>query len=566
MDVPEDECVIVFAQPYALPHKLQGRLARRKSMMNKVLLAGKTAWITLLVLLVVGFAALSPTRAGDRIQEVRIADSKGDWGYPNPFRHYPRGPGYVRMSWVFDTLIWKDQKGYVPALAESWSYDPAEKAFTFNLDPKARWHDGKPLTADDVVFTIGYFKKYPYRWITVDDIGRVEAQGPHKVVIHLAKPYAPFLSDIGGCMPILPGHIWNSVEKPGEYNDPKAFIGSGPYRFMDFNKAQGTYLYEAFEDYHQGRPRADRLIYVRAGQPLVSLSTRQVDLSNIQPDMAKPLKRKGLVVIRDERGWNKKLMINHKKAPFNQKRFRQALAFAIDRQEIIEKSHRGFGAPASYGLLSIDHDMYNPDTPSYPFDPQKARSLIEAVGCERGADGFYRKDGNPLKVELLSSNITVAGQSVADRDGEVIKKQLEQVGIRVDLVNLEQATTDSKVRNWDFDLAVSGHGGIGGDARILSEMISLKYGAGSVNSARYDADPELNRLIDEQMLEMDEGHRKEIVYKIQEVYADLLPAISLYYPDSMAAYNPEKEIEWFYTKGGISKGIPIPQNKMSLIR
>ena len=95
--------------------------------------------------------------------------------------------------------------------------------------------------------------------------------------------------------------------------------------------------------------------------------------------------------------------------------------------------------------------------------------------------------------------------------------------------------------------------------------ISSSYGAGSVNSARYDASPRLNSLVEEQMLEMDEDRRKQLVYRIQEVYADELPAISLYYPASMAAYNPEKGIVWFYTRGGISKGIPIPQNKMSLV-
>ena len=167
---------------------------------------------------------------------------------------------------------------------------------------------------------------------------------------------------------------------------------------------------------------------------------------------------------------------------------------------------------------------------------------------------------------MLSSNITVAGESVADRDGEVIKKQLEYTGIQVDLVNMEQATTDSRVKNWDFDLAVSGHGGICGDARILNEMISSQYGAGSVNSARYDANPELNRLMENQILEMDQDKRKAIVFKIQAIYAEDLPAISLYYPNSMAAYNPDKGIRWFYTRGGISKGIPIPQNKMSLIK
>jgi peptide/nickel transport system substrate-binding protein len=97
-------------------------------------------------------------------------------------------------------------------------------------------------------------------------------------------------------------------------------------------------------------------------------------------------------------------------------------------------------------------------------------------------------------------------------------------------------------------------------------MISSKYGAGSVNSAKFDSSEELNRLLEDQMVEMNPAKRKEIVFRIQEVYAEEIPAIPLYYPDSMAAYNPFKNVKWFYTRGGISKGIPIPQNKMSLIR
>ena len=523
--------------------------------------------LSFLIFFVVLFCFYSaPCIFADQIKEIRIADSKGDWGYPNPFHHYPRGPGYVRMSWVFDTLIWKDPKEYIPALAESWSYDPDLMAFTFHLNPKATWHDGRPVTADDVVFTIDFFKKHPYQWINIDDVSHAVAREIHKVDIFLSKPYAPFLSEIGGTMPIMPKHIWQSVENPETYNDSEAFIGSGPYKFVDFNKAQGTYLFESFKSYYQGTPKADRVIYIRSAQPLISLSNGQADLSNIQADMAEPLKQKGFLIIKDERGWNKKLMINHHKMPFSDKRFRHALAFAISQQEIIDKSQRGFGVPASYGLLSIDHNMYNPDTPVYTFNPEKACLLIEEMGYVKGGDGFYQKDGNPLKIELFSSNITVAGQSVNDRDGEVIKKQLEQIGIRVDLFNLEQATTDSKIKSWDFDLAVSGHGGISGDSKILNELILSRYGAGSVNNTRYDTNPDLNRLLEKQLLEMDENRRKEIVYRIQEIYAEELPAISLYYPDSFSAYNPAKGITWFYTKGGIGKGIPISQNKMSLIK
>lgn len=498
-------------------------------------------------------------------QDIRIADGKGDWGYPNPYRHYPRGPGYIRMSWVFDTLVWKDKKGYIPALAQSWSFDPARLAFTFHLNPKAAWHDGRPLTAIDVVFTLDYFKKHPYRWITVDHVDRAEALDPQTVVIYLARPYAPFISDIGGTMPILPRHIWEKVEEPEKFNAPEAYIGSGPYVFKDFNKAQGTYLFEAFDGYYQGRPRADRLIYLRTSKPLISLMTGQADLAIIQPEMAPQLERKGLTLIRDERGWNKKLMINHHKPPFDQRAFRQALAYAIDRREIIDKAHRGLGTPASYGLLSIDHEMYNPDTPRYPHDPARAVTLIESLGYAKGPDGFYQKNGQRLVIELLASNISLAGQSVSDRDGEIIKMQLNNLGLRTTLINLEQATTDSRVRSWDFDLAISGHGGVSGDPRMLNESISPTWGPGSVNCARFDANPELERLLAAQMEEMDPQKRKDLVFKIQALHARELPAIPLYYPEAMAAYNPASGVTWYYTKGGVSKGIPIPQNKMSLM-
>ena len=503
--------------------------------------------------------------AKDPAKEIRIADGKGDWGYPNPFQHYPRGPGYLRMAMVFDTLVWKDAKGTIPALAKNWRYDPESLSFIFQLQEGVLWHDGNPFTADDVVFTIDYFKKHPYQWVPLDKVAGAKALGPHTVSIKLKEPYAPLLAYVGGTMPILPRHIWEKVDDPKKYQAPEAFIGSGPFKFMDFDKAKGTYLFEANTDYYLGKPTVDRVIYIKAGNPLMTLLSGKADLVNIKPDMADHLKKKGMVILNSPRGWNKKVMINHKKPPLNDKRFRKALAYAIDQREIIDKAHRGFGSPASFGLVSPDHPFYNPETPRYAHDPEKARKILTSLGYVKNKEGLMGKDGTPLRLEVLVSNITVAGESMADRDGEVLKKQLEDVGISVDLVNLEQATADARVRNWDFDLAISGHGGLLGDAMILDRMINPRM-AGAVNSARYGANQELLDLLDAQMTEMDEEKRKAIVYKIQTLYADELPAISLYYPDSMTAYNPEKGITWYYTKGGISIGIPIAQNKMSLIQ
>ena len=518
------------------------------------------------LLFVIMVALMGTTGHADRtrIKEIRIADSKGDWGYPNPYCHYPRGAGYIRMSWVFDTLVWKDDKGYIPALAKEWTYDPKSLSFTFELQKGVKWHDGVPFSAEDVVFTIYYFKQHPYRFVPIEAVSGAQVKTKNSVVIKLEKPYAPFLSYVGATIPILPKHIWQNVTDPRKCNDPRAFIGCGPYKFIDFNKTKGTYLYEAFEGYYQGIPKAERLIYIKAGKPLMTLSAGRADLANIRPDIAKLLVNKGLVVIKNARGWNKKLMINHKKLPFNDRRFRQAIAYAINQQEIIDKAHRGFGSPASFGLISPDHEFYNPNTPTYAPNPSKARQILESLGYFKGFDGYYSKLGKPLKVGLLASNITAAGESVTDRDGEVIKRQLEAVGIHVDLVNLEQATADGRVRKWNFDLAISGHGGLLGDARILNMMINPEF-MGS-KSARFGANKELHRLLKAQLAEMDMAKRKALVYRIQEIYADEVPAISLYYPASMAAYNPKKGIRWYYTRGGISIGIPIAQNKMSLIK
>jgi peptide/nickel transport system substrate-binding protein len=116
-----------------------------------------------------------------------------------------------------------------------------------------------------------------------------------------------------------------------------------------------------------------------------------------QPEMATTLKQKGMKVIRNERGWNKKLMINHTKAPFSHRAFRQALAYAIDRQEIIDKAHRGLATPASYGLLTVDHAMYNPNTPDYPHNPAKARELIESLGYAKGPADSIKRTARPWR-------------------------------------------------------------------------------------------------------------------------------------------------------------------------
>ncbi|NOR46816.1 MAG: peptide-binding protein [Methanosarcinaceae archaeon] len=520
----------------------------------------------LIVSFVIFSCMFTPLIGAAAENEIRIADKSGDWGHPSPYLAYGRGPGYLRMHFIFDTLVWKDENSdVIPLLAENWEYITEEEAYVFNLVKNAKWHDGEPFTANDVAFTIEYMKEHPYGWVVLDSVDRAEAVDDHTVKIYMSSPYAPFIGDIGGTMPILPEHIWKDIENPIDYVESDVFVGSGPFKYVDFSKEHGTYQYEAFDEYYLGRPDVDKLIYVKTGDTQMALQRGEVDLASIKPEMAESFTEEGFVVIAGPHYWNKKLMINHNTEPLDSVVFRQALAYAIDRDEFVDKSLRGYGVPASYGLISSESQWASPNIPEYPYNPDKAKEMIESLGYELN-DGVFTKDGEPLKFVILVSMISTGGQSTPDRDGEILKNQLEKVGIEVDLVSLETKIVDQKVINWEFDLAISGHGGIGGDPKILYEKVIQVPGTKvSPNTARYDKCEELNGLIDDMLREMDPAKRQEVVFEAQNVYARELPAISLYYPTWYYAYNPDAGVDWYYTVGGVSKGIPIPQNKLSLL-
>ncbi|KAF5410645.1 MAG: hypothetical protein C5S47_06045 [Candidatus Methanogasteraceae archaeon] len=410
-------------------------------------------------------------------------------------------------------------------------------------------------------------KEHPYGWTVLDSVDRAEATCPHTVKIYMSSPYAPFMEDVGGTMPILPKHIWQNVANPMDFVDDAAFVGSGPFKYADFSKVHGTYRYVAFDEYHLGRPIIDQLIYVKAGDTQMALQNGEADFADVKPDMADAMRERGFVVIAGPHYWNKKLMINHNKEPLDDIVFRQALCYAINQSEFVDKSHRGHGKPASYGLISSESLWASPNVPEYPYNLDKAKEMISTLGYELAdGDGVFTKDGKPLQLQVLVSMIGAGGQSTPDRDGELLKNQLEKAGIQVDLVSLDTKVADTRVINWNFDLVVTGHGGIGGDPKILYEKTIQTPGAKtSPNTARYNKSEELNSLLDDLMHEMDPEKRLAAVYEAQNVYARELPAISLYYPTQYYAYDPDAGVEWFYTTGGIAKGIPIPQNKLALL-
>ncbi len=486
-----------------------------------------------------------------------VADATGDWGYPSPYAHYSRGPGYVRMSFIFDTLVWKDEQGYAPALAESWEYLEDENAYIFKLRKDVTWHDGEKFTPQDVEFTFNYIKEHPYHWVDSGIVERVEVDD-YTVKVFLSKPYAPFMDNAACTLPILPEHIWKDVQNPEQFQEEKALIGTGPFKLVDYNKAQGTYLYEAYQDYYLGEPKFKQLKFVKVSEEMVASALKQkhVDAADIPPELVEDIKKEGFNILECPYDWNAKLMINHKKPPFDDKRFRQAIAYAIDREQIVSGCLRGYGLAGSPGFLPPDSPWYNPEIEQYAHNTAKAGELLESLGYSKN-NGFYQKNGEVLEIELL---FTGSRTSPGEREAEMIKQQLQTAGIKVNLRSLEAKTLDNLVNEWKFDLALSGHGGIGGEPDFLSRNI---IGQG-FNSARYPDNKSLVDLLKEQQQEINEEKRKDLIAEIQKLYAEDVPALTIYYPTWYWACSDKTDL--FYTHQGIAIGIPIPLNKLAFVK
>ena len=524
-------------------------------MRNKTTNAGR---LSIVLLTIAALSLIVSACAGPSAEQVTyvIADSTGDWGYPSPYTHYPRGPGYVRTSFLFDTLVWKNETGFVPALAEEWEYIEAENAYTFFLRSDVTWHDGERFTADDVAFTIKYVKEHPNPFVTLigaSGIRKVEVLDQYTIKLYLEQPYAPFLNDQAGALPILPKHIWENVEEPETFTGPQAVVGTGPYKLVDYSKEHGTYLYEAYDDYYLGRPEIDTIKFVKVSEEMLPAALKEgsVDAGSIPPEVVEDITASGLTVVRAPYGWNAKLMMNHTTEPLSSRQFRQALAYAIDREELVQITQRGHALAGSPGIMPPDSEWYNPDIVKYDHDPARAQQLLQEMGYVL-ENGYFTKGGQELRLELIT-------QARFKAVGQFVEQELKDIGIKVDLSTLEGKTVDAKVLNWQFDLAIYGHGGLY-EPSILNKVI---LGEG-FNSARYQANETLNQLLAEQLAEMDYEQRKALVQEIQAVYAEDVPALTLYYPDWYWAHDGT--VGLYYTQGGVASGVPIPLNKMAFVK
>jgi peptide/nickel transport system substrate-binding protein len=468
----------------------------------------------------------------------------GDWGYPSPFAHYPRGPGGFKMALIFDSLLERDEKGLIPWLAENYSIDEDGKTYRFQIRQGVRWQDGTSLTPEDVAFSLEYANRHAATWSYIEDaLETVDIDGD-TVVVRLKQPQAIMLESIGRTR-IIPKHIWEDVDNPKEFTTPEAAIGCGPYRLTDYSKAHGTYRFEANPDYWGPKPRVQGIEFVPVSESILAYESGELDMVAVPADvLSRFTSDPGNRIVRNPAFWGRRLLLNMSKvAALGDVRVRKALAYGIDRDELVEKIERGAAVPGSLGILPPDHVMAAEDVKSYAFDPDQARELLAEAGYVTiGKDGIrLGADGEPLAAELLCASAEV-------RIAELIRQRLGDIGVGLTIRSVDSKTRDANVRSREYQLAIIGHGGWGGDpSYIATHLVGDVFEQNAAPSASgiegLEA-PELFDLLHRQAVEIDPTERKQLIEKIQVLAAELVPEIPLYCTAGWTAYRPAVYDGW----------------------
>lgn len=475
---------------------------------------------------------------------VRVAWA--DSGYPTPFRISATGPGgVVLLSMLYDTLVWKDQRGIIPWLAQRWTVGDDGLAYAFTLVDNARWHDGQPLTADDVAFSFAAYARTPFPWMSTAVVERVEVTDAHAFVVHLKRPYSAFLEDIAGVVPIIPRHVWQDVAEPKAYSGPDATIGSGPFRLAEYRQTEGAYRLTANPDYFRGRVVVQELqqLNVPPDTRMQVHRQGQLELSNTADATVGELVRADprLAVHESDPLSIVRLAANTQRAPLDREEVRQAIMYAIDRAALAETVTKAPPIVGNAGVVPPSSAWFNPNVRQYPYDPARARELL---------------GGQTYTIELLSQ--------VGYREPELIQPMLEAVGIKLVIKPVDAATRVALLREGNFQLAELQHIGVGGDPDYLRRWYAGQEANDFAQGSIFQH-AEFERLAAQSATLTDPLARKDVLGQMQTILAEELPTLVLYHRPFYWIYDRTRFAP-IKTAGGLLNGIPFPNNKLTFIQ
>lgn len=420
-------------------------------------------------------------------------------------------------------------------LADSWDVSPDGLVITFHLRKGVKWADGVEFTADDVMF--GYKtiinEKTPTAYSEdFRQVKKAEVLDRYTFRVTYEKPFAPALTSWGNLV-VLPAHLLEGkdITKSEFARNP---IGMGPYTLNKWTSGQELVL-DSNHDYFEGRPYIDRYIYRIIPDPatmFLELQAGGIDMMGLTPiqytkQTETAFFKSNYQKFRYPTFAYTYLGFNLKHPFFMDKRVRQAIACAIDKNEIVDVVLFGLGSPST-GPYVPNTWPYNPHVKKYEHDTGKALQLLQEAGWkDTDGDGILDKDRKPFEFTIFTN----MGNTLRMNTATIIQWRLARVGIKVEIRALEWSTFINEfIDKRRFQAVILGWS-IGLDPDQYDIWHSSKTKAKEFNFVSY-SNPEVDELLDKGRRTFDIAERKKAYFRIQEILADELPYIFLYVPDA----------------------------------
>ncbi|MDQ3252130.1 MAG: ABC transporter substrate-binding protein [Actinomycetota bacterium] len=502
---------------------------------------------------------------GDEKLVLRIGDTNDIDGF-NPFK-LVEIPSFEVMDLTYDLLVDFSPKDSspVPGLADSWETSEDGLTWTFHLNKEARWHDGKPVTSEDVAYTYqrildeeqGLFIDY------VSQIESIETPDEHTVVFTTKDPSVQMLSMY---VYILPKHIWKDVpadETKTFENSP--VIGSGPFQAVEWKKGQSARLV-ANPDYFRGAPNLDEIIfqfYDNDDTMVQALKNGDVDyISGIPINLFKSLENQEGIETNSapdpgftELGFNlyepSPEVIEEFGAPKTttgnpallDPKVREAINWAIDEEELTQKVLQGEGIPGSTLVPPIlaKYHLKLDESEIQGFDIQRSRELLEQAGwTDTNSDGTVDKNGEELELRLFVRS--------EDKDsvteGQFIEDWFEEAGVGLETKAISDTALTDAIYAADYDMFIWGWGSDADPDFILSVLTCEQFMGWSDT---FWCNEDYSRMYQEQKEQLDIDERAATVKEMQRIAYEDNPYIIFYYDNQTEAWRTDKFEGWLKT-------------------
>lgn len=488
----------------------------------------------------------------------------------------------------------------IPKLAKSFTVNDCE--YILNLRKGLKWSDGKPITADDIVFTWndiifgGYGNTSTRDSVIIDGkLPTVEKIDNYTVKFVTPKPFAPFLRMLSS--PIAPKHIFEPAVKRGKAyfdgflstnTDPKEFVISGAFKLKEYVPAQRV-VFEKNPDYYvinkdgQRLPYLDKLVYLIVGDvnnQVLKFEGGELDEINLQganvarfkemekhsdftvynigPDTGTMYIAMNMNNRKNDEG--KYYVAPKKQKWFQDKNFRKAVDYAIDRQNMVFNIANGLAEPL-FTPETLNSIFLNKEIKPYPKDINKSKELLKKSGFSWDKKGkLFDKDGNKVEFDLYTN----AGNTEREAIGVMVKQDLEDLGMKINFKPIEFNSLVNKLMSTlDWDMVIMGFTGSplepnggknvwmsDGTLHIFNQRLEK-----DLNSSRYGFENKLDEMFIKGALEVNFENRKKYYDEYQAIVYEEKPLIYIYSPIRIVALRNKFKNIYPTTLGGVTHNI-----------